>query len=423
MIDTTINLFAHCLRRISNPSFELKMHRNLKHLANAVRVLNCALVLLTFGLQNSVAQTYESQEATKKITPANSIARAVGYLQKSQGADGAWHAQEYGTMKQGAAVTSLVLYSLSHLSQEDLSPLRESKTIAKAADFLQKGLKHSKCVANPEGSLDFPVYSTAIVLTAHKKLDLGLTKLQTEAMLDYLRASQCAEPRGFKPGNQNYGGWDILGPAATAGKSSGANVSVSFYVLEAISHYPDSKNEVVLNRAKPWCEKIAAANPKGGFYYTSQAGSTLNKAGQVGDDEAQIPVPYGSATCDGLGILLLTGSKLKSPLASQTVEWLKSNKVYDQVPGFPKTDEIGWNKGLHFYYLAALSRCLNQLSGDREFAKQSIASTICRLQRDDGSWWNEANQMRENESLIATSFALIALGNTSQKTAGVNAKK
>ena len=64
-----------------------------------------------------------------------------------------------------------------------------------------------------------------------------------------------------------------------------------------------------------------------------------------------------------------------------------------------------------FYYAASVSKVLHdeKLYGAAELSKELI-----RRQQADGSWANELNLVREDESLVATSHALIALANCSK---------
>jgi len=50
-----------------------------------------------------------------KETHQQALTKAIKWLHWAQDRDGSWKSQTYGGMKQGAAMTSLVLYSLSKL--------------------------------------------------------------------------------------------------------------------------------------------------------------------------------------------------------------------------------------------------------------------------------------------------------------------
>ena len=395
--------------------------------------LAATLLLNTLGSRRAVARQPQpvlqaTDQSDLRTNTRLAIGRAVEYLLSQQAEDGGWHSEHYGAMKQGAANTSLVLYALSHLSKTELQT--HAQAIAKAQKFLLAGIDKAGCVANPDGSVDYPVYSTALILTAHQRIDLKLTTTQVERMVQYLLDSQCSERRGFITKDPNHGGWDILGPGGTNGKTAGANVSVTFYVVQALSQFRkpadvagnrniDSKLnpkleeavETSLVAAEQWCERILASSKSGGFYFTSKRKSNLNKAGW-NSQKLNSPRAYGSATCDGLGVLLMLEEEASSK-TQKPINWLARHPGVNIVPGFkPEVDESGWPISLKFYYFGALSRSLDVLGDERAIAtREAIFKQLLETQLSSGAWKNQSARMRENDELIATPFALISLLN------------
>ena len=230
------------------------------------RVFVILLTLITLQLHRPSTAVGWQAEPPPSTKIDKAIAQSTEFLLSRQGKDGAWHSEQYGAMKQGAASTALVLYALSHLPPDTLK--NHSDAIQRASDFLFPGIEQHGCVTNPDGSLDYPVYSTALVLTANKRIGLNLKPAQIQRMVKYLLDSQCMEVRGFDVENFNHGGWDILGPNATQGKTAGANVSVTFYVVEALalvrgSHPdpPDDNGDDTNQHQLPieWVQKIDVA--------------------------------------------------------------------------------------------------------------------------------------------------------------------
>ena len=75
--------------------------------------------------------------------------------------------------------------------------------------------------------------------------------------------------------------------------------------------------------------------------------------------------------------------------------WLKKNHLEERAPGFDlEPARMGWSEGLRFYYAAAVTRAMPSLSGPTP------------PQRDDGSFANKNNLVKEDDPLIATAFAL-----------------
>ncbi len=69
---------------------------------------------------------------------------------------------------------------------------------------------------------------------------------------------------------------------------------------------------------------------------------------------------------------------------------------------------------VYYYYAAPLAKIapagLAIETADGRVAVQRLAAEdLLQHQRDDGSWVNPASATREDEALVATSFAVIAL--------------
>jgi squalene-hopene/tetraprenyl-beta-curcumene cyclase len=94
------------------------------------------------------------------------------------------------------------------------------------------------------------------------------------------------------------------------------------------------------------------------------------------------------------------------------IEWLRRNPERDKVPGFSSdADGESWSQGLRYYFYSSLAtpghsqllpEQIDELRGD-------IVVRLCREQKPDGSWVNSFGRMREDDPLIATCFAIIAL--------------
>ncbi|MEM6472703.1 MAG: hypothetical protein AAF802_24290, partial [Planctomycetota bacterium] len=82
------------------------------------------------------------------------------------------------------------------------------------------------------------------------------------------------------------------------------------------------------------------------------------------------------------------------------------------VPGFRQTsDEPGWEEGLKYYFFMGLSRLVKLPGKPFEHHRKPLTDEVIRLQRNDGSWKNKSDRMREDDPHIATCFGLIALAN------------
>ena len=85
----------------------------------------------------------------------------------------------------------------------------------------------------------------------------------------------------------------------------------------------------------------------------------------------------------------------------QPAQWTYSVSFLDQ-PGFLGPAYQRWTAGLRFYYAAASWEVFGRRS-------EGLAASLAATQRGDGSWQNSENLVKEDDPLIATAFAVMAL--------------
>ena len=338
----------------------------------------------------------------------SSLKRARDWLFAQQGKDGGWHSVTYGSQRVGASNTALVLYALSHDPRS--IPESRRKDLARAFAFLRLGIKKKGYVAAPDGTLDYPCYATAMTLIAARRLKLELPETERRKLVDFLISEQLTERKGFKPDHPDYGGWDLLGGSGATGVTSGTNVSVSSFILEALK---DEKSPAAMRAKKfaaKWAEGCQNYPTDGGFYFHPQRSHLGNKALWT-DKDGKFPRSYGTATCDGLHCLRSAGVPASDKRLIAGVGWLRRNTDVTAVPGFDKAPKtLGWKEGLRYYYVFRLAPLLPLLD-KKEAAKRraEIVTILSQAQKKDGSWRSESARMREDDPLIATGFAVIAL--------------
>lgn len=375
--------------------------------------IRVALIVACLVIANGV----NAQAADNEVLDS-----AVEWLVSQQDPSGAWKSRHYGSMKQGAALTSLALYSISFAPESVRAPYQAN--ITQAFEFLEKGTPTRKRVANPDGSLDHPVYSTSMYLVSAHRLERKIDNELLGSLLQFLVSSQCTEARGFQPTNPNYGGWDVIGPDVQPGKTSGTNVSATRFVLEAFDQFVPRQGDAIVkldksiidavqtsrSRAATWLKRIQSMNQDGGFRFSAQPGSALNKS-NTEDGEV---LSYGTATCDGwLGFRI--AGLADSENSKSAHDWLKNNVTTTNVPGFPKGKfNSTWPEAIKFYYFQSLAQVV-QASDDATWSAKiggELQIMIESLQKPDGRFENETALMREDDPIIATSFAVIALSQT-----------
>jgi len=131
-----------------------------------------------------------------------------------------------------------------------------------------------------------------------------------------------------------------------------------------------------------------------------------NKAGQDGAQYRS----YGTATADGILALLAMGIPAESDRVRGAERWLIANDKPDGAPGFIGPAYQRWTAGLRFYYAAASAEVFGR-------ASPLLVASLEAAQRNDGSWRNAENLVKEDDALIATAFAVTALAKSEQRGA------
>jgi hypothetical protein len=133
-------------------------------------------------------------------------------------------------------------------------------------------------------------------------------------------------------------------------------------------------------------------NPDGGFFF-STVNPEINKAGETNGSFAS----YGTATADGLLALRAAGVSATDGRVTRAIQWLKDHHQADRAPGFDGTARQAWGPALRFYYAYVISRTMLALP------------LVLPEQEADGSYRNTNKMVKEDDPLIATSFAIHVL--------------
>jgi len=146
---------------------------------------------------------------------------------------------------------------------------------------------------------------------------------------------------------------------------------------------------------------------KGGFAYNTEdpkAGTMTNTAGKV------MLRAYGSMTYAGLLAMLHAKLDKSDPRVRSAVDYGSRYWTVDENPGQGQ-------QGV-FFYLNIMARALSAAGLDAlpKYGTQGeirwredVVRKLMSLQKPDGSWANENNRWWENDPVLATSYALLAL--------------
>jgi hypothetical protein len=311
----------------------------------------------------------------------SSRSQAARYLWSQQADDGGWHSHTYGLLRSGQSLTPFVLDALLDVSE------RPPGAVERAVEFIKRN-------TNADGSLglmdsvapDYPNYATGLALRAITRANAP----GREPMIACLRAQQFTESNGWNRTGAPYGAWGMGGVLRRPPDPGHVDLAMTRYVLEGLAAAGVRPPDPALQSALVYLERCQ--NPDGGFFFsTVEAG--INKAGE----EAGKFRSYGSTTADGVLALRAAGIAETDARIVRAKQWLRQHHLYDRATGFDGGPRETWAAGLRFYYAAAISRALPELS------------VLLPAQHPDGSFVNSSNLVKEDDPLIATGFALRVL--------------
>lgn len=311
------------------------------------------------------------------------LARAAQYLWAQQTDDGGFHSSTYGLLRSGQALTPFVLGALLRVPESTVSA--PAGAVDRALAFIRKHTSAEGAVGVTGGGADYPNYATALAVDA--LVSAGIADIAP--MVAYLRAQQFSEVNGWTPEHTAYGGWGMGGATRRPPDAGHVDLSMTRFVLEALRATGVDGSDPAMTRARKFLER--SQNPDGGFFF-SPVTPALNKAGQ----RAEGFKSYGTTTADGVLALRATGLPDSDDRIARAIAWLDKHHQADRVPGFDEAEssKASWSSGLRFYYAAAIARA-------RPHQRVQLPE-----QADDGSFRNINGRVKEDDPLIATTFAV-----------------
>ena len=315
------------------------------------------------------------------------LARAAQYLWAQQAADGGFYSVTYGLLRSGQSLTPFVLGALLRVPDDTLpAPVG---AVDRAIAFIRKHTSVDGVVGVAGGDADYPNYATALAVDALVAAQRRLWTADIAPMIAHLRAQQFSEANGWAREHPAYGGWGMGGAIHRPPHAGHVDLSMTRFVLEALRASGVDGSDPAMTRARVFLER--SQNHDGGFFF-SPVTPALNKAGQ----SAEGIVSYGTATADGVLALRACGVPDSDHRIARAIAWLDRNHQSDRVPGFDegKSPRGLWGAGLRFYYAGAIARV-------RPHLKVRLPD-----QADDGSFRNAIGLVKEDDPLIATTFAI-----------------
>jgi hypothetical protein len=384
-------------------------------------------------------------EFDERAKPLHALASGVAFLVKQQSPDGAWRSDLYATFKDGPALTPLVVVAL----QEAGDPAAKD-AIRKGSEYLASLVSADGSIKGGNGDIDYPVYTAALSVIALSHADNKDLLKARDAWLKFLLDRQLTEKLGWKPEDKQYGGWGYCRliprkpePNTVAPPLIESNLSATVFALEAMRAAGVTDKEryeaaaVFVRR----CQNYSGFHPlrwqresppfsipnhqDGGFFFIYDD-PVRNKAGAVDPPPNKSPAfhSYGSATADGTRALHLCRLSDDVNRIWAGYEWLTKSFIADMHPGWYVAAHNANRGAVYYYYTASTAKArraidqskapwvvnLNHPGYTNDWAKD-LAAALVKRQKEDGSWANPADLVRENEPLVATANAVIALAN------------
>ncbi|MEZ5965003.1 MAG: prenyltransferase/squalene oxidase repeat-containing protein [Planctomycetota bacterium] len=333
---------------------------------------------------------------------------ATAWLLSQQREDGAFASPAYGVLRAAHSTTAFAAYALARSAGR---PPKQTHACQLALQFLR-----AAGVA-PATQVDYPCYTAAYWILAARALgdDLApeLRAGDVTSAVAFLRRHQLVEGRGWTTDDPEYGGFGYgVDAAPKPAERDAVGMSTTRVAVEALVAAGVTADDPALCAARRFVERCQVWAPDqperhGGFVFQPGDGPLASKAGR--DDRG--PLPYASATCDGLLALTHLG-QATSPRAQAAMGWLRRHVAPPTVAGFEASDarHRPYEEGLRLYALAALRAAIRV--GPEWWAREwgpAIVAAVASRQGASGAIVGWSPLLKEDDRLVATVLGLLAL--------------
>jgi hypothetical protein len=359
------------------------------------------------------------------------LAAAMHALVRAQSPDGAWRSPTYGVFRDGLTLTPSVLKAVAY--GPDVAGAGSARR--RGAAYLAERVRSDGSIDSGAFGLTYPVYTASAAVIVLSRIEVAGGSHARDAWLADLRRRQLAEDLGWHPGDAAYGAWGyaIEPPAKPQGnagdtKPIDADLSSTLFAVGALRIAGVGPSEPSICKALAFLERCQnlpigghppdPAFDDGGFFF-SPTDPVRNKAGAAGKDRhGQVRFhSYGSTTADGLRALLRCGLAPEHPRVVAARQWLEQHFSATSNPGVFEPLREDERDSTYYYYAWSVAHAFRAL-GLRKLRNEGhdvdwaaiLSEELLRRQRSDGTWANKFTAAKEDDPLIATSFATAALG-------------
>ena len=332
--------------------------------------------------------------------------KAVAYLSSLQNEDGTFGKSKVDNVPGIVGLAVQAIATSPEKPRENNSPI-----LAKAAKYLVSRQLPSGAITAP--SLGAENYHTSVAVTALAALENPAYKDVLDKGRQYILTCQM----GDDAGPEKAGGFAY---STENKKADNSNTCFSLEALKAAGleeNSPAWKNAIkFIKRGQDNAETndlpgvMKEGDNTGGFVYapgvsTGSGGTVVSK--RTGKT---VPKPYGNMTYQAIKGLIYAKIDKTDPALQAAYKWVKENYSVTKQPGGNGTEG-------YYYYLISFTKAFAAM-GEKEFVladgrkavwAKEMAAQIRSLQKPDGSFVNDSSEYLENDPVLATSEALLAL--------------
>jgi squalene-hopene/tetraprenyl-beta-curcumene cyclase len=285
-----------------------------------------------------------------------------------------------------------------------------------------------------------PVYNTAICLTALSKVDTPEARAAIKPAQEFLKGLQYGEgavviegdkesPQRVAQTDPFYGGWGY-------GNRGRPDLSNTAFAIEALRVSGVEQDDAAFHRALVFIERCqmhhsvnrmeyAQGSMQGGFIYSTSenkdnvgVGQSFAKASMIEETlsdgtRASRLRAYGSMTYAGFKSYAYAGLSPTDPRVQLAMDWISRNYTLNENPG-------AGEDGMYYYYLvfaralgAANQKTINVVGDGGKMLprdwKADLVETLSRMQNADGGFRSVNKRWMEDNDVLITAYALIAL--------------
>lgn len=377
------------------------------------RTLISALAVLTFIVSPAAAIDDEHYAMAE-----NTIEQGIEYLRSTQNEDGSWSPEV------GPAITALAVTAM--LDQPTIGA--DDEHVKKAIDYILSKQK-------PDGGIYDEFlgnYNTSICISALSRVK-GQPRV-AEALdkaEKYIRGLQWRNgkgPEGRTIDSDVHNGGVGYGKH---GRPDGSNTNIFIQAMHDLG--VDCKDPAIQDAADYFSMLQGIETNKvhgdkivqdGGAIYAasinkdlvgvpeSKANPALMDAAKKGEADVRGLRTYGSMTYAMFKSYVYAQLPRDDVRVKEAVKWIVNNYTLEHNPGMP--EDVKYQG--YYYYFMTMSRALNAWNSDIKGDDgkvipwdNDLVAKLTELQREDGSWINQADRWREGDPNLVTAYSLIAL--------------